>query len=311
MTIFRGINKNQEIKSGEYIITRGVGGNYWVNTLFNPNEEIQCNAPGIFKNQGIKPIAGDLVYCEETGDELIPLVMQEIFERRNELPRPQVANIDLLWLIIPLSQPEPDLNVLDKMLVISEVQNMNVEIIFTKYDLASNYGDELSCIYKNLGYNVFLSEPNSESLFNELRSKIDQKLICLAGPSGAGKSTLLNILAQNDLMETGDISKKLGRGRHTTRHAELFPFRGGYVTDTPGFSSLELTQLNIDGQDLAFAFPEIRDLQYDCKFNSCKHLEEPGCAVKESESINSGRLERYQNFRKNIDSYNSYDRRKN
>lgn len=237
--------------------------------------------------------------------------MQDIHERKNELPRPQVANIDLLWLIIPLSQPEPDLNVLDKMLIISEVQNMNVEIIFTKYDLASNYGDELAKIYLDLGYNVFLSEPNSEALFQELRDKINQNLICLAGPSGAGKSTLLNVLAQSDLMETGDISRKLGRGRHTTRHAELFPFNEGYVTDTPGFSSLELTQLNIDGQDLAFAFPEIRELQYDCKFNSCKHLEEPGCAVKASTSINQGRLERYQNFRRTIDSYNSYNRRKN
>lgn len=236
--------------------------------------------------------------------------MTEILPRENILPRPAIANIDVLLLIIPLLKPKPDLNVLDKMLVIAGKQNIPVEIIFTKYDLNDELGDELEEIYSNAGYEVHLSYPGKTELVEHIKELMQGKLLCLAGPSGAGKSTLLNTISGEELMETGEISRKMQRGKHTTRHVELFAFNKGYISDTPGFSSLDLSQAGIEEDELVYGYPEILELQAYCKFgNSCKHLKEPGCAVKESANIDNDRLERYQSMRTYLESVNTYDRR--
>lgn len=237
--------------------------------------------------------------------------MTTILDRKNLLPRPSIANIDLLLLTIPLKKPNPDLNVLDKMLTIATLQEIDVEIIFTKYDLDKEKGDTLSAIYAGAGYQVSLSQPNDEDILNRVRDLIKGKFLCLAGPSGAGKSTLLNNLAKTELMPTGEISRKMQRGKHTTRHVELFYFNDGYISDTPGFSSLELDQAGVNAEDLVFGYPEILELQTECQFgNSCNHINEPNCAVKDSSDVNPGRLDRYQKSKQYLDSVNSYERKK-
>ncbi len=287
-----------------YRIVRGVGGNYWVHG--EDLEEIQVQAPGIFRKDNNKPYVGDLVTCEETSDDLIPLRMTKILPRKNLLPRPPIVNIDRLWLVIPLLDPDPDLWVLDKMLVLAHYSAIPLRLIFTKEDLASDEHLDLAELYKRIGYDVSLSRPGKEDLLKLLRQELSGHLSCLAGPSGAGKSTLLNSLMGQEIMETQEISDKLGRGKHTTRHVELFPFEGGYLADTPGFSSLDLGQAGVEEEDLVRAYPEIWARQNDCRFLSCKHLTEPSCAVKADPTIDSGRLARYQEFRRQLENYRSY-----
>jgi ribosome biogenesis GTPase len=287
-----------------YRIVRGVGGNYWVHG--EDLEEIQVQAPGIFRKDNNKPYVGDLVTCEETSDDLIPLRMTKILPRKNLLPRPPIVNIDRLWLVIPLLDPDPDLWVLDKMLVLAHYSAIPLRLIFTKEDLASDEHLDLAELYKRIGYDVSLSRPGKEDLLKLLRQELSGHLICLAGPSGAGKSTLLNSLMGQEIMETQEISDKLGRGKHTTRHVELFPFEGGYLADTPGFSSLDLGQAGVEEEDLVRAYPEIWARQNDCRFLSCKHLTEPSCAVKADPTIDPGRLARYQEFRRQLENYRSY-----
>lgn len=290
-------------------LIRGVGGNYWVH---NPELKVfQVQAPGVFRKQDRKPLPGDLILCEETNDELIPLRMVKILPRKNILPRPSIVNLDQIWLIIPLSEPEPDLWVLDKMLVIAHETDIESKIIFTKEDLMTDEFAHVPDIYSSLEYDVVLTHPQKEGTLQELRESLKHKFVALAGPSGAGKSTLLNILLGQELMETAEISDKLGRGKHTTRHVELFPFGDSYVADTPGFSSLDLFQAGTTEETLVQAYPEIWALQNDCRFLSCKHLTEPSCAVRNSDTIDRGRLERYQEFRKQLENSKAYERKEN
>ncbi len=288
-------------------IIRGVGGNYWVR--HQDGRTVQVQAPGVFREQGLKPIPGDLVLCEATGDELIPLRMTELLPRTNELPRPPLANLDALWILIPLAEPEPDLWMLDKMLVIAYARDIELRIIFTKEDLQTDSANRLSEVYRSAGYAVELSSPDNTDLLKKLRDEMAGHFIALAGPSGAGKSTLLNWLLEGDFMPIGEISEKLGRGRHTTRHVELFAYKDGYLADTPGFSSLDLGPAGITEELLVQSYPEIWAQQNDCRFLSCKHLNEPGCAVKDHPEIDHGRLTRYQNFREQLENYRSYERK--
>lgn len=290
-----------------YRLIRGVGGNYWA---CRPQAEIlKVQAPGVFRKKDHKPIPGDLLECEETGDQLIPLRMSKIMPRRNELPRPPVANLDELWILIPLAKPEPDLWMLDKMLSIAYAEDIPVKIIFTKKDLLDSTAETPVDIYKQAGFEVLTSSLDDHELIEALRLELPERLIALAGPSGAGKSTLLNRLFGEELMETGEISDKLGRGRHTTRHAELFPYEGGYLVDTPGFSSLDLFAAGVTEELLVQSYPEIWALQNDCRFLSCKHLNEPDCAVRFNPHIDPGRFERYQEFRRQLSQSKEYERK--
>lgn len=298
-------------ESAVYRLIRGVGGNYWAHD--DALSVYQVQAPGIFRKKDHKPIPGDLIRCEETGDRLIPLRMTEILPRANELPRPQVANLDCLWILIPLAEPEPDLWMLDKMLTICYARDIPVKIIFTKEDLVSGREEDYEpCrVYREAGFDVWLSSLEKEDILTDLRAELHGHVIALAGPSGAGKSTLLNRLLGEERMETGEISEKLGRGRHTTRHAELFPYAEGYLVDTPGFSSLDLFDAGVTEELLVQSYPEIWRRQNDCRFLSCKHLSEPGCAVREDADIDPGRLERYREFRRQLEQSRAYERRSN
>lgn len=304
MTSVTGVTFGSE-QQVRWRIIRGVGGNYWARNKQGRIAQVQ--ARGVFRDRGIKPVPGDLVYCEETGDDLIPLRMTEILERKNQLPRPPLANVDLLWLLIPLAQPEPDLWMLDKMLVIAADREIPVKIIFTKNDLIGE--STLPSIYKKIGYDVALSEPGKDDLLDDLRASIGDDLVALAGPSGAGKSTMLNLILGGSYMETGEISEKLRRGKQTTRHAELFSINGGYLADTPGFSSIDLGQAGVTEEVLVRSYPEIWNRQNDCRFLSCKHLTEPDCMVREDPAIDPGRLSRYQSFRVQLENYRDYERK--
>ncbi len=266
-------------------------------------------APGIFRKKDHKPVPGDLVFCEATRDQLIPLRMTKILPRKNRLPRPPLANLDGLWILIPLREPEPDLWMLDKMLVIAFKEKIPCLIIFTKEDLAGEEDYAPPDIYKKAGYDIILSSPEDQSIERQLQEKAENGIIALAGPSGAGKSTLLNRLLGEERMETAAISEKTGRGKHTTRHAELFPCGDAYLVDTPGFSSLDLAAAGVSEEELLRAYPEIWARQDDCRFLSCKHLNEPGCAVKQDPGIAPGRLERYQEFRRQLEAISDYERR--
>ncbi len=301
------LTKNDQALSPEGVwrLVRGVGGNYWARNQAGVVYQVQ--ARGVFRDLGIKPIPGDLIHCEATFDELIPLRMTEILERKNELPRPPLSNLEALWLIIPLAEPEPDLWMLDKMLVIAADRDIPVRIIFTKDDLVEE--SPVPDIYERIGYPVNVSSLENQALIDALRLDIGSGLVALAGPSGAGKSTMLNRILGGDYMETGKISQKLGRGKQTTRHAELFPLGEGYLADTPGFSSLDLGQAGVTEEVLVRSYPEIWQRQNDCRFLSCKHLTEPDCQVRLDETIDPGRLLRYQTFRMQVEGYRDYERK--
>ena len=217
----------------------------------------------------------------------------EILERKNELLRPKVANIDYSIIVVSVKDPEFSSKLLNKTICLNENSNVDIIIIFTKLDLLND--DELQKMketinyYYEIGYQVFT---NSEEDIDKLKEVISDKYVAISGQSGAGKSTFINKLAEHLDIETGEISKHLGRGRHTTRHTEFYQIDDFYIADTPGFSSLDITF--IEKEDLQYLFREFHD--YDCKFKPCNHMEEIQCGVKEaveSKEILESRYEDY------------------
>ena len=284
-------------------ITRGVGGQYWI-ALENGQTGI-ASARGIFrKDGGLTPTAGDLVTCEPSGDPGNPWRIVEILPRRNYLTRPPLANLDGLVITLSAAEPEPDFYLADKMLTICYLNQVEPLLCLTKTDLADAVNIRLSS-YQQVGCRVIETSPNDLQSLEQLKAWFDGRVISFAGQSGVGKSTLLNRLCGQELMPAGDLSTKVGRGRHTTRHVELFPLAGGFLADTPGFSSLELYELGITGSQLVAGYPEIAAVVDNCRFNDCRHLGELGCAVPES-GIDPDRLERYRFFRRQLDSIDPY-----
>ncbi|MGD0153159.1 MAG: ribosome small subunit-dependent GTPase A [Thermacetogeniaceae bacterium] len=221
--------------------------------------------------------------------------LESILTRRNVLMRPRVANVDQLLLVVPLTRPEPDLQLTDRILVCSKLEQIPAMICFNKLDLASQEDVEaLLSLYRKAGYQVFATSALRGAGLAALRQAIAGKVSVMAGPSGAGKSTIINALDSRLSQETGEISKKIKRGRHTTRHTELLPVAGGFITDTPGFSNLELPKL--DGVELSDYFPEIKSLAGGCRFMNCVHHNEPDCAVKKGLDQGLIGISRYQSY---------------
>lgn len=277
----------------EGIIIRGVGGNYYVDTGSNL---VECRARGLFRLKNIKPLVGDRVLIRLTVEDELAGYIEEIAERTNEMSRPPVANAQQLLIFFAVTNPEPSFLLLDKLLIAAETNNLKPVICFNKCDLVD---DELKKEYENIfvntGYKVIFTSKYDENSLNELKSILKDKLSVFSGPSGVGKSSIMNAVQPDFQLKTGEISDKLKRGRHTTRHAEIYKLSfGGYVVDTPGFSSFELE--GIGEFDLKEYYPEIKEFDDGCRFADCLHYKEPNCVIKDA--VNDGLISqtRYNNY---------------
>lgn len=273
-------------------ITKAIAGFYYVH---NGKEVYECKARGVFRNKGIKPLVGDIAEVEILDDENKKGNLIKIKERTSFLVRPAVANPDQALIVFAGAKPAPNLNLLDKFLTMMEIKDIPVAIAISKSDLTD--GDklkELFAIYSKY-YRVLEISVKEEKGLDELKSFLKGKFTVLAGPSGVGKSTLTNYLAPEANMETGEISRKIERGKQTTRHAELFYIGdGGYICDTPGFGSLEL--FDVDKKELKDYFPEFMEYTKDCKFNGCIHIGEKDCGVKRALAEGKISESRYKNY---------------
>lgn len=270
------------------IIIKGIGGFYYVKTA--DNTEYECKARGVFRKEGITPMIGDRVEIDLIGNGKASIT--KIFERSSSLIRPPVANIDSMILVVASTSPEPNIFLIDKMLVNSEISGIRPIICINKSDLTKR--EDIENIYKTAGYTVITASAENEVGIDELMSLINGKVTAFAGLSGVGKSSLLSLITSRTI-ETGAVSEKISRGRHTTRHVELFELpEGGFVLDTPGFSSLEIE--GIDAEDLWRYFPEMSNTEGLCRFRGCSHINEPDCAVKamlETGELAQSRYESY------------------
>ncbi|MCC8160982.1 MAG: ribosome small subunit-dependent GTPase A [Oscillospiraceae bacterium] len=267
-------------------IIKGIGGFYYVKASGNVYE---CKARGIFRNQKITPMIGDRAEIETNGDKGS---ITKILPRTSSLIRPPVANVDTMMLVAAAAEPEPNLFVIDKMLVNAEINNIMPAICINKTDIKPRA--DLAEIYSKAGYRVFEVSAEKAIGIDELTAYLKDKTTAFAGLSGVGKSSLLNIIT-DDSLETGSVSEKLRRGKHTTRHVELFELDGGgFVLDTPGFSSLEVE--GIKAEDLWRYFPEMADSGNKCRFRGCSHINEPDCFVKEKVSVGKMAPSRYESY---------------
>ena len=275
------------------IITKGIGGFYYV---ASEDAEYECKARGIFRKNGLTPLPGDKVIFSVTDPVLKKGSLDEIMERSSLLARPAVANIDQLVAVIAVKSPEPDMLLLDKLLITAETKSISAVICINKTDLdTEGKSSLLRSDYAKAGYSVIETSSKINNGFDNLKSVLNGKISVFAGQSGVGKSTMLNNIVNTMMMKTGGLSDKIDRGKHTTRHTELIMLEdGGYVADTPGFSSFEMTGIEYAG--LQFCYYEFRDYIKECRFTGCSHINEPECGVKNaaaSGEISAGRYERY------------------
>ena len=259
---------------------KGIAGFYYV--YAEDGEVYECKAKGIFRKENQKPLVGDDVEIQILDREEKEGSITSILPRRNSLIRPAVANVDQAFVIFAAENPKPNLMLLDRFLIMMEREGIPAVICFNKKDLVSP--EELEVLYETYagcGYQVILSSVNLGEGVEEIRQILQGKTTVVAGPSGVGKSSLTNLMQEDVQMETGEISKKLKRGRHTTRHSQVIPVvENTYLVDTPGFTSLYLTDM--EEQELKDYFREFQQYEGKCRFQGCRHIHEPGCAVKEA-----------------------------
>lgn len=278
-------------------IIKGIGGFYYVDTA---DGVIECKARGKFRKTVGKPIIGDRVTVAVQNDGTGYLL--EIEKRTNQLIRPALSNIDLLIAVVSAAPPVTDTFLIDKVIAIAENKNISPMVVINKIDI--NAGDELFEIYKQAGIDVLKVSANTGEGVSELKDKLKGKISAFAGNSGVGKSSLLNRLIPDFSAQVGNISDRIGRGKHTTRHIELVPFEGGYIADTPGFSSFDTEQMDLVlREDLQYAFREFEPYIGECKFTGCAHVKEKGCAILqavENGEISQSRHESYKKLYESV-----------
>ena len=276
-------------------IVKGIAGFYYVHVVeFGVYE---CKAKGIFRKDKKKPLVGDDVEIEVLSEVEKTGSIINIFERKNELIRPAVANIDQALVVFAAAKPSPHFNLLDRFLVMMQTKEIPVILCFNKEDIASEEKlSELAEIYEKCGCQLIFVSAKEEKNMETLRRMLEGKTTAIAGPSGVGKSSIINFLNPKANMETGSISRKIERGKHTTRHSELFMIgEDSYIMDTPGFSSLYVN--DFEKEELKYYFPEFELYEGQCRFNGCDHIHEPGCAVKEA--VEKGKIHavRYEDYK--------------
>ena len=282
-------------------IIKGIAGFYYV--YVNGSGVYECKAKGAFRKAGIKPLVGDSVEIAVLDHEKKLGNVEKILPRKNSIVRPAVANVDQALVIFATASPEPNLNLLDRFLVMMEYQNVTVHICFNKMDLSDGqWQQELAEIYGNAGYEVhFTAAKKSEDADaddggEDIRNLLKGKITRVAGPSGVGKSTLINCLKGDTVMETGSVSEKIGRGKHTTRHSQLIYLGDDtFIVDTPGFSSMYIPEF--EKEDLKDCYPEFDKYAHECKFLGCVHINEPKCGVKDALARGEISQERYDNYK--------------
>ena len=261
-------------------IIKGIAGFYYVHV--EETGVFECKAKGIFRKEKIKPLVGDDVEIDVIDSEERTGNIHKICDRKNELIRPAVANIDQALVIFAATRPKPNFNLLDRFLVSMEQQQIETIICFNKQDLVqAEEVEHLRNIYENCGYRLIFASAREETGMGELRKVLEHKITTVAGPSGVGKSSLVNLLQPEAEMETGAISEKIARGKHTTRHSQLIYIKEQtYIVDTPGFSSMYLT--GVEEQELKSYFREFQEYESACRFLGCSHIHEPDCGVKQA-----------------------------
>ena len=260
-------------------IIRGIGGFYYVHTHQGVYE---CRARGIFRKDNFKPLVGDNAEISVLDQEAKEGSVTAILPRRNSLIRPAVANVDQAFVIFAMEDPKPNFLLLDRFLIMMEQQGIPAVICFNKKDLGEKEElERLYLTYTGCGYQVVLSSTLEGEGIDEIRQILRGKTTVVAGPSGVGKSSITNCMQGEIQMETGEISRKLKRGKHTTRHSQVIPVeKDTFLVDTPGFSSLYLTDMEED--ELRNYFPEFLKYEPQCRFQGCRHIHEPDCGVKEA-----------------------------
>jgi ribosome biogenesis GTPase len=299
-------------------IMQGVGGLYSVRITEAESDSaivgytVSCRARGSFRHNNLSPLAGDNVILSRTrsdGDANVEeYVIEDILDRKNALIRPPLANLDYLFITLAAASPKPVLSTVDKLISIAEFNEIEPIIVITKCELDFEYAKKLKSIYENSGFTVFCLSAaeniNVEPIDTFIRNALPSKLAAFAGASGIGKSTLLNRLFPSLSLSTSEISKKIQRGKHTTRKVELFPisFEGdsdkiGYIADTPGFSMLDFERFDFfEKDDLVYTMREFRPYIGECRYTKCSHTKEDGCAI--IKALNDGTIEptRHQSF---------------
>lgn len=278
-------------------IIRGIAGFYYVHDSVETGKIYECKAKGVFRKDHRKPLVGDDVLMDILDEEKALGNITGLLPRKSELIRPAVANVDQALVIFAVARPQPNLNLLDRFLIMMERQKLPCIICFNKQDLDEDgRGEEFRAIYESCGYQTLLVSAEQEKGMEALQQLLRGKTTTVAGPSGVGKSSIVNCLQDSTRMETGSISRKIDRGRHTTRHTELIAIaEDTYILDTPGFSSLGL--FDLQKEELADCYPEFAEYEKNCRFIGCAHMSEPVCGVKEA--VKEGKISeiRYENYK--------------
>lgn len=311
-------------------ITKCVGGLYYIR--YSDGSEISCKAKGAFRHDGQKPIAGDIVITRGDSSDKDGALIESIKPRKNALVRPPLANLDIIFVVMAAAKPAPILNTFDKLICLAEYLKIEPVVIITKADEDGEKADELLDIYKKSGFKVFKTDIGKSSGKDELKafiaSEAKDKLSCFAGASGVGKSTLMTALFPELDLQTGEISRKIARGKQTTRHVELYPLcdlqiteqtdqndktdktdqadqkdqtdqnrQTGFIADTPGFSLLDFVRLDFfTKEDLPYCFREFDKYIGSCKYTKCTHLCEEGCAIVEAVKRGDIPKQRHESF---------------
>lgn len=292
----------------EGVIVKAIAGFYYVNTA---NGLFECNARGKFRYDKITPMVGDKVEIQVTDDKNLKGSVNKIFPRTNELIRPRISNVDQAVVVFAADKPKPNFDLLDRFLLLIEEQFIDIVICINKIDIDNeNILDKLKNIYLNSGYRIIGTSTLTGEGIDELKECLKDKTSVVAGPSGVGKSSLLNLVEPRLDFKTGEISHKIQRGKHTTRHTELVEMaQGGYIADSPGFTSLYITHIQME--ELQNYFREFDAYIGQCRFNGCSHTHEPDCAVisRVGKEISVQRYERYKQIYKELDEQrrNKYD----
>ena len=275
-------------------IIKGIAGFYYI--YAEDGNIYECKAKGIFRKDNFKPLVGDNVEITVLNEEEKEGSVTSILPRRNSLIRPAVANVDQAFLIFAMENPKPNFLLLDRFLIMMKQQEIPAVICFNKKDVGEKEEmEKLYEIYTGCGYRVVLSSTYEGEGMDEIHEILKGKTTVVAGPSGVGKSSITNCMQGEVQMETGEISKKLKRGKHTTRHSQVIPVeKNTFLVDTPGFSSLYLTDMK--EEELRDYFPEFVMYEPQCRFQGCMHIHEPGCAVKKALSEGKISQQRYDNY---------------
>ena len=276
-------------------IIKGIAGFYYV--YVEGRGIYECKAKGIFRKDHVKPLVGDNVELDVLDEKDMEGNILDILPRRNSLIRPAVANVDQAMIIFAIVKPNPNFNLLDRFLIRMERQNLPTVICFNKQDIASSEEKEaLRRSYETCGYQAFFISALENEGLEQVRKFLLGKTTTVAGPSGVGKSSLINRLSPVANMETGEISTKIERGKHTTRHSEIIALgEETYIVDTPGFTSLDISE--ITKEELGQYYPEFMQYEPYCKFSGCAHISEPLCGIKDA--VADGRISRvrYENYK--------------